>query len=189
VGDGLPVATTEKVAVAGACTDVLAGCVVMTGAVSGGLTVSVAALDVAEPCELVAVTSYLVPDCDAVVGGVVYEADVAPEIGLKVMAPGASLDHCKVGAGLPDAAAVNVAVAGAVTVWLAGCVVMVGAASGGLTVRVAADDVTEPTGLDTVTSYLVPLCAAVVAGVVNEVAVAPAIDVNDEAPGASLDHW
>ena len=86
-------ATTEKVAVAGAVTVALAGCVVMTGAVSGGLTVNVAADEVAEPCELLAVTSYLVPDCAAVVAGVVYEADVAPLIAVNEEPPGASLDH------------------------------------------------------------------------------------------------
>ena len=50
----------------------------------------------------------------------------------------------------------NVAVAGAVTVWLVGCVVMTGAANAGLTVNVAADEVAEPCELLAVTSYLVP---------------------------------
>ena len=43
---------------------------------------------------------------------------------------------------------------------------MTGAATAGLTVSVAGDDVTEPAELLTVTSYLVPFCATVVAGVV-----------------------
>jgi len=49
----------------------------------------------------------------------VYEADVAPEIAENEIAPGASEDHCTVGAeqfaGV-EPAAVNVAAAGAVTV-------------------------------------------------------------------------
>ena len=49
---------------------------------------------------------------------------------------------------------------------LLGCVVIAGGSTGTRTVSVAALDVTEPTGLDTVTSNWVPLCAAVVAGVV-----------------------
>ena len=60
----------------------------------------------------------------------------------------------------------KVAVAGAVTVALAGWLVMTGAVRGGWTVSVAADEVTEPAALDTVTSNCVPLCAVVVAGVV-----------------------
>ena len=57
----------------------------------------------------------------------------------------------------------NVAVAGAVTVALAGCEEITGTVC---TVNVAGDDVTEPTELETVTSNCVPLCAPVVAGVV-----------------------
>ena len=57
----------------------------------------------------------------------------------------------------------NVAVAGAVTVALAGCDEITGGTS---TVSVAALEVTAPTELDTVTSYLVPFCAPLVAGVV-----------------------
>jgi len=86
---------------------------------------------------------------------------------------------------VPLAATEKVAVAGAVTVWLTGCVVIVGPIC---TVSVAGFDVTEPWALLTVTSYLVPLCATVVVGVVYEADVAPLIAVNDEAPDASLDH-
>ena len=52
---------------------------------------------------------------------------------LEVVAPGRTppfLRHWKVGAGLPEAAAVNVTVAPAFTFWLMGCVVMAGAGLG-----------------------------------------------------------
>ena len=55
-------AVTEKVAVAGAVTVALVGCVVIDGATAAALTVSVAGKDVTEPCELLTVTSYSVPD-------------------------------------------------------------------------------------------------------------------------------
>ena len=47
----------------------------------------------------------------------------------------------------PAATTEKVAAAGAVTVTLAGCVVMLGATGGGFTVRIAAALVTEPTEL------------------------------------------
>ena len=65
---------------------------------------------------------------------------------------------------------------------------MVGPTAAGLTVSVAADEVTELTELVTLTSYLVPDSATVVAGVVYDANVAPLIAVNDDAPGAALDH-
>ena len=95
--------------------------VVIDGAAAhaGALTVSVAGLVVVEPNAFVNVASYFVPLCAIVVGGVVYEADIAPEIAENEIAPGASEDHCTVGAeqfaGV-EPAAVNVAAAGAVTV-------------------------------------------------------------------------
>ena len=52
---------------------------------------------------------------------------VAPEMLLKVEPPLVLTCHCTVGVGLPLAAAVKVAVWPAVTVWLAGWVVTVGA--------------------------------------------------------------
>jgi hypothetical protein len=64
---------------------------------------------------------------------------------------------------VPDAVTENVAVCPAVTVWLAGCVVIEG---GTLTVRVAALLVTLPTELVTTTLNCAPLSVAVVAGVV-----------------------
>jgi len=83
------------------------------------LTVSVAALVVVDPNAFVNVASYFVPLCAVVVGGVVYVADVAPLTGENDVAPAASADHCTVGAAQPagvEAAATNVAVAGAPTV-------------------------------------------------------------------------
>ena len=83
------------------------------------MTVSVAALVVVDPNAFVNFASYLVPLCAVVVGGVIYETDIAPEIDENEVAPGASEDHCTVGAkqlaGV-EPAAVNVAAAGAVTV-------------------------------------------------------------------------
>ena len=70
------------------------------------------------------------------------------------------------------AAIVNVAVAGADTVALTGWVEIVGAV---LTVKVAMPLVTLPAELVTTHSYLVPLLAVVVAGVVYVALVAPLI--------------
>jgi hypothetical protein len=61
---------------------------------------------------------------------------------------------------------VNVAVCPAVTVWLAGCVVMDGATTVALTVSVAALLVTLAAELLTVTVNSAPLSELVVAGVV-----------------------
>ena len=67
---------------------------------------------------------------------------------------------------MPVAATLKVAVAGAVTVTLlTGWVVMLGATAG-LTVNVAELLVTLPAVLVTTHSYIVPLLATVVAGVV-----------------------
>ena len=67
----MPAATTENVAVAGAVTVAPTGCVVIDGAAGAAVTVSVAADEVTEPCELDTETSYLVPDSATVVAGVV----------------------------------------------------------------------------------------------------------------------
>jgi hypothetical protein len=61
---------------------------------------------------------------------------------------------------------VNVAVCPAVTVWLAGDVVIVGATGAGFTVRVAAALVTVPAVLLTATVNVDPLSVVAVAGVV-----------------------
>jgi hypothetical protein len=61
---------------------------------------------------------------------------------------------------------VNVPVCPEVTVWLAGCVVIVGATAEAFTVSVAAALVTVPAVLLTTTRNVAPLSAVVVAGVV-----------------------
>jgi len=61
---------------------------------------------------------------------------------------------------------VNVAVCPAVTVWLTGCVVIVGATGAGFTVSVAEALVAVPAVLLTTTANADPLSAVVVAGVV-----------------------
>jgi len=61
---------------------------------------------------------------------------------------------------------VNVAVCPAVTVWLPGCVVIVGVTGAGLTVSVAAELVTVPAVFVTTTENVDPLSEVVVAGVV-----------------------
>jgi hypothetical protein len=125
------------------------------------LTVSVAAVVVVEPNAFVNVASYLVPLCATVVAGVVYDVDVAPVIAVNELAPGASEDHCTVGAeqftGV-DPAAVNVAVAGAVTVTLDGLVVTDGSAAhaGGLTVSVAALESVDPSSFVNTAWYSLP---------------------------------
>ena len=71
---------------------------------------------VAVPAEFVNTASYFVPLSADVVPGTVSVVDVAPVIGVNDDAPGASDCHCTVGVGVPEAAAVNVAVAPTVTV-------------------------------------------------------------------------
>jgi len=61
---------------------------------------------------------------------------------------------------------VNVAVCPAVTVWLPGCVVIVGATGAGFTVNVAVELVTVPAVFVTTTEKVDPLSEVVVAGVV-----------------------
>jgi hypothetical protein len=67
---------------------------------------------------------------------------------------------------VPDAVTENVAVCPAVTVWLAGCVVIEGATGAGFTVRVAALLVALPTELVTTTVNCALLSEVVSAGVV-----------------------
>ena len=77
----------------------------------------------------------------------VNEALVAPLI-FPVLIMSVPLNcHWKVGEGLPLAAAVKEAEGPAVTVWLAGCVVMAGAAGAAETVRTAPLLVAEPAEL------------------------------------------
>jgi len=85
----------------------------------------VAAVVMAVPAEFVNTARYWYPFCDkAVVKLSVVE--VPPETLPNVTPPSVLTCHCTVGVGEPVAAAVKVAVWPAVTVWLAGCVVIVG---------------------------------------------------------------
>lgn len=67
---------------------------------------------------------------------------------------------------MPEAVTLNVAVCPTVTVWFAGCVVIVGATAAVLTVNVAALLVALPAVLVTTTVNCDPLSELVVAGVV-----------------------
>ena len=78
-------------------------------------TVSVAAVVVAVPAELVNTARYWFPFCDEAVVKLRVVA-VAPETLLKFAPPSVFTCHCTVGAGEPVAAAVKVAVWPAVTV-------------------------------------------------------------------------
>src|SRR5438034_5003165 len=73
------------------------------------VTVSVAAVVVADPAELVNTARYLFPFCDKVVVKLMV-VEVAPEMLLKVTPPSVLTCHCTVGVGEPVAAAVKVAV-------------------------------------------------------------------------------
>jgi len=112
--------------------------------------VSVAALLVALPPLLVNTARYWLPDCEVLVGEIVSVVDVAPETLVNVEPASVDTCHCTVGAEHPagvEPAAVNDALAGAVTVTFVGCVVTVGAThtgGGGLTVSVALLLVAEP---------------------------------------------
>lgn len=125
------------------------------------------------------------PFCPALTVETVSVADVAPEIVLNDVAPGASNSHCTDGAGLPEAAAVKVALTPLLTAMLAGWVVTAAAKS---TLRVAAVLVAVPTELVNTASYLVPFCAATVLATARVGDVAPEIELNDVAPGASDCH-
>jgi hypothetical protein len=72
-----------------------------------------------------------------------------------MLPPSVLICHWKVGAGVPLAAAVNVTEAPVTTVWLAGCVVIVGATVAALTVKTAPLLVAEPAEL-VATSVYVP---------------------------------
>ena len=102
----------------------MAGWVVIVGG-EEELTVSVAAVVVAVPAELVNTARYWLPFCDKVVVKL-RVVEVAPETLLNVAPLSVLACHCTVGAGEPVAAAVKVAVWPAATVWLAGCRVIVG---------------------------------------------------------------
>jgi len=73
----------------------------------------------------------LFPLCAVVTDDNVSVPEVAPEMLVKVVLPAALICHCTVGVGFPLAAAVKLAVCPAVTDWLVGCVLIVGATAGG----------------------------------------------------------
>jgi hypothetical protein len=124
VGVGLPDVATVNVAVDPAVTVVLDGCVVTEGA---KFTVSVAAVVVpAVPTPFEKTAWYWLPFMDAVTAVSVSVVEVAPLIFVNAPPPVLTC-HCAVGAGLPLAAAVNITLDPAVTVWLAGFVVTAGA--------------------------------------------------------------
>ena len=123
VGVGVPEAAAVNVAVAPAATVTFAGLVVIAGAV---FTVSVAVMVVALPDAFVKTARYWLPFIAAVVVAKPSVGEVAPARFVK--GPPLELTcHCTVGAGWPEAAAVKVAAAPAVTVTLIGFVVITGA--------------------------------------------------------------
>src|SRR5258705_3241556 len=83
--------------------------------------------------------------------------------------------HWQASGAVPAAVTVNVAVCPAVTVWFAGCVVIVGATGAAFTVSVADALVTVPAVFVTTTLNADPLSEVVVAGVVYLLEVAPAM--------------
>jgi hypothetical protein len=143
VGVGLPVAAAVNVTFDPAVTVWLSGFVVTVG---DEFTVSAAAVVVAEPALFVNTAWYLLPFMDAVTAVSASVDEVAPLM-LANSPPLALTCHCTVGVGLPVAAAVNVALDPAVTVWLTGFVVTTGAELTEFTVNVAAVLVAELTEL------------------------------------------
>ena len=105
----MPLADTEKDTLAPAFTVWPDGWAEIEGATVAGLTVKVAPLLVTDPAELVATTVY-VPALPAFTLPMLYDVPVAPPIGEPLNC------HCKVGAGVPSAAALNVTPAPSVTV-------------------------------------------------------------------------
>jgi hypothetical protein len=183
-----------NVASAGAVTVTLVGCVVTLGATQTGaaaLTVSVALLLVAVPPLLVNTARYLLPDCEVLVGEIVNVVEVAPETFVNVVPPSVDCCHCTVGAeqlaGV-EAAALNVAGFGAVTVTSIGCVVTVGATHAGLTVSVAALLVALPAEFVNTARYLFPDCDVLVGEMVSVVDVAPVTFVNVVPPSVDCCH-
>ncbi len=163
------------------------GLVVTTGAVNLFVTVSVAAVVVAEPFELVNTARYLLPVWVAVVTKLSV-VEVAPATFVKVVPPLVLTCHWTVGVGLPLAAAVNVAVCPALTLWIAGLVVIAGAANAGDTVSVAAVVVAEPCEFVKTARNLLPVSIAVVVKF-NVVEVAPATLVKVVPPLVLTCHW
>ena len=123
VGVGVPVAAAVNVAFAPAATVTLVGLVVITGA---AVIVSEAAVEVTLLTELVNTASNRLPFCPAVVVKLKV-VEVAPATAVKLVPPFVLVIHCTVGAGVPLAVAVKVAVAPAATDTFVGCKVIIGA--------------------------------------------------------------
>jgi hypothetical protein len=132
-------------------------------------TVSIAALLVALPAPLLTTAVNFALLSVDVSAGVVYVGEVAPLIGAPFLL------HWYVSGAVPVAATVNEAVFPAITVWLAGCVVMAGATVVLVTVSTAALLVALPAVLLTSAVNCALLSAVVSAGVVNVEEVAPLI--------------
>jgi hypothetical protein len=81
--------------------------------------------------------------------------------------------HWYVSGAVPAATTENVAVCPTVTVWLAGCVVILGPTGAAVTVNVAGLLIALPAELVTITRNVAPLSPETVAGVVYEDDVAP----------------
>jgi hypothetical protein len=169
VNVAVPLAATVNEAVFPATIVWLAGCVVMAGATVALVTVRTAALLAALPALLLTATVNFALLSVAVSAGVVYADDVAPLIAAPFLL------HWYVMGDVPVAATVNEAALPAITVWLAGCDVMVGATTGLVTVSMAALLVALPTELLTVAVNFALLAADVSAGVVYEEEFAPLI--------------
>src|SRR5260370_739246 len=101
------------------------GTVVEGGGGGVEFTVSVAAVVVAVPAEFVNTARYWFPLCDKAVVKL-RMVEVAPETLVNVTPPSVLPCHCTVGVGEPAPPAVKGAVWPSPTVWVAGCVVIVG---------------------------------------------------------------
>jgi hypothetical protein len=135
------------------------------------LTVRIAALLVALPVPLLTATVNFALLSAVVSAGVVYVAAVAPPIAVPFLL------HRYVSGAVPVAATVNEAVFPAITVWLAGCVVIWGATVVLVTVSTAALLVALPAVLLTSAVNCALLSVIVSAGVVYVEEIAPLIAV------------
>jgi hypothetical protein len=177
----VPVAAAVNVAVDNAFTAAFTGFSVITGPT---VTVSVAAVVVAEPTEFVNTARYWFPFCPAVATKLSV-VDVAPATLLNDVPPSVLTCHCTVGVGLPLAAATNVTFDPALTLWLVGFVVTAGAK---FTVIVAAVVVADPLALVKTARNLFPFWLANTLGTVSVVVVAPATLLNDVPPSVLTCH-
>ncbi len=124
VGAGEPDADASNVALCPSSTVKLTGCWTIAGAF---WTVNVAALLVACPATLRYTARNCSPLSDSFALAIVSMPALAPSIGLHVAPAFVDASHCTVGAGVPDADELNVALCPSSTVKLAGCLVTLGA--------------------------------------------------------------